>query len=188
MLAFMIFDAGLWTMADDELRARMGELLDQPDPLIAAYRRANPDDSPASLYIALVSDALMRFPLSFSEAQIEAEGAPTFQYRFTHRIPDPEGRVRSMHGSDMPFFFDNVDKAPLADGPFAESLTRIASRSLIAFATTGSPANDAVPEWPPYTLEEKSTMRLDREPELETDPCGAERSAWEGISAPVLRG
>jgi para-nitrobenzyl esterase len=131
----------------------------------------------------------MRVPLiRFSEAQIEAGGAPTFQYRFTYGFTDPEGRTRSAHGSDMPYFFANIDKAPIADGPHAAALAGVASGSLLAFARTGDPNNDAAPNWPRYSIEGRATMRIDVEPELLADPAGADRAAWSSFVVPGLRG
>ncbi len=92
-----------------------------------------------------------------------------------------------MHGLDMPYFFDNVDKAPLADGPHAEPLTRAASGSLVALARHGTPGHDALPQWPTYTAETRATMQLDVEPAVTFDPFGEERRAWEGIEVPGLR-
>lgn len=46
--------------------------------------------------------------------------------------------------------------------------------------------------WPPYTLERRETLVLDRESRVEADPLGDVRDVWEGLvvhgsmQAPVL--
>jgi para-nitrobenzyl esterase len=82
----------------------------------------------------------------------------------------------------MPYFFDNVDKASIAAGPHAEQLTTATSRALTAFAYTGDPNHSELPQWPSYSLEERSTMRFDTPSSVEHDPYGAERLCWDGVS------
>jgi para-nitrobenzyl esterase len=188
MMAFMAFDPDLWALDDAEVRRRFGRLSADADGLFDAYRTNRPAESATSLYIALFTDALMKVPMiRFTEAAAEAGGRAPYQYLFTWGSPDPEGRVRSVHGLDMPYFFDNVDKAPLADGPHAKQLSRVASGSLVALARRGAPGHEALPEWPPYTTDTRATMQLDVEPALTFDLCGEERRAWEGVEAPGLR-
>jgi para-nitrobenzyl esterase len=185
MMAFMVFDPDLWTLDDAEVRRRFGRLSSDADALFDAYRKIRPDESATSLYIALSTDALMRVPMiRFTEAAARAGGRPPFQYLFTWGTPDPEGRIRSVHGLDMPYFFDNVDKAPLADGPHAAPLALVASGSLVALARHGAPGHEALPEWPSYSTETRATMQLDVEPALALDPFGEERRAWKGIEVP----
>ena len=190
MLAFMLFDPDLWTLSDADVRTRLGALTERSDAaaLVDAYRAIRPEESATSLAIALFTDALMRVPMiRFSEALAEAGGRPGYEYLFTWGTPDAEGRLRSMHGVDMAYFFDNVDKVPRADGPEAAALTRMSSGALVALARDGAPGHEALPPWPAYTPEDRATMRLDVEPELLSDPFGAERRAWDGFIVPGLR-
>jgi len=79
----------------------------------------------------------------------------------------------------MPSFIDNVDKAPMADGPHARALVHAMSGALVALARNGDPNHDAIPPWPPYSTSERATMILDVEPRIENDPFAAERQIWE---------
>jgi para-nitrobenzyl esterase len=88
----------------------------------------------------------------------------------------------------MPYFFDNVDKAPLAAGPQAEPLASMMSGALIALCHEGTPSHATVPAWPPFTLDERATMRFDVPPSVAHDPFGAERACWNGVALPGLRG
>jgi para-nitrobenzyl esterase len=82
----------------------------------------------------------------------------------------------------MPYFFDNVDKASIAAGPHAGPLVTATSRALTAFAYSGDPNHDELPEWPSYGLEDRLTMRFDTPSLVEHDPNGAERLCWDGVS------
>ncbi len=126
-----------------------------------------------------MTDATMRVPhIRLSEARIQAGGAPVWMYLFQWGQPDPSGRRWSAHGSDMPYFFDNVDKAPLAAGPHADELVASMSGALVSLAYTGDPNHDKLAEWPPYTLENRYTMLFDTPSSVGSDPFGAERLSW----------
>jgi para-nitrobenzyl esterase len=123
--------------------------------------------------------------IRYTEALIEGGAASPRMYLFDHRQPCPDGVERSGHGSDMPYFFDNLDRAPVADGPHAEPLVRSMSRALVALARTGDPNHDAIPAWPPYNTTERATMVFAVEPHVEHDPMGAQRRVWEELAAPT---
>jgi para-nitrobenzyl esterase len=184
MMAFMQGDPELWNLNEDGVRLRLSRYLgDDVDTMLTAYRKVRPDDSPTSLLIALVTDAAMRIPhVRLAEAKLQGGGAPVWMYLFAWGPPDPTGRVRSGHGSDMPYFFDNVDKAPRAAGPQAEPLVKAMSGALAALAHTGNPNHDGLPEWPPYDTEQRSSMRIDVPSVIEFDPFGAERRCWDGLT------
>jgi para-nitrobenzyl esterase len=184
MLAFLVGDPEFWSITEQGLRDRVGIFLGEDgDRMIAGYRAIRPHESPTSLLIAITTDATMRLPhIRLTEAKLEGGGKPAWLYSFGWGQPDPTGRVRSGHGSDMPYFFDNVDKASIAAGPHAEPLVTATSRALTAFAYSGDPNHGELPQWPSYDLEDRLTMRFDTSSSVEKDPYGAERLCWDGIS------
>lgn len=189
MLAFMFHDPDLWSIDEDELHRRMGRLVHDPVPLIRGYRAVRPTESPTSLYIALTTDTLMRVPLiRFAEAQSEVEGGTPYMYLFTFGFEDPEGRRRSAHGMDMPYFFDNVDKAPMAHGPHAAELARTMSGALGSLARDGNPGHIGIGAWPAYGASDRWTTVFDDPSKVEADPFGAEREVWTDLDPPGLAG
>ena len=89
----------------------------------------------------------------------------------------------------MPYFFDNVDKAPIAGGPQADQLVAAMSGALVSLAYTGDPNHDELPKWPRYTLDDRLTMVFDATSSVQHDPFGAERLLWEGVPlGALLRG
>ncbi len=190
MLAFMFLDPDLWTLGIDNVVQRLQPVLgDEASKVVSAYQAIRSDDSPSSLLIAISTDAKFRIPhIRIAEAKVEAGGAPAYMYAFAWGQPDPSGTIRSPHGMDMPYFFDNIEKAPVAAGPHAEPLVKTMSGSLAALARTGNPNHEALPSWPAYTLDRRTTLCFDVAPAVEDDPRGAERACWPGISLSGLGG
>ena len=183
VLAFLASDPDLWNLTDDGLRRRLHTLLgDITDTIIERYRALHPDDSPAALLVAIATDAVFRLPhVRQAEAKAVGGGQPAYLYAFAFGHPDPTGRTRAMHGLDMPYFFDNVDVAPIAAGPHAPRLVAAMSGSLAALAHTGRPDHEGLPAWTPYRPDSRATMCFDVESTMVTDLLGPERACWDGI-------
>jgi para-nitrobenzyl esterase len=91
-----------------------------------------------------------------------------------------DGKLKSPHALEIPFVFDTVQTSGLTgDSPTRFALADKMSRSWIAFARTGNPNHEDVPEWPPYSTEQRPTMIFDNRCRVENDPYRAERLAWE---------
>jgi len=50
-----------------------------------------------------------------------------------------------------------------------------------SFAHNGNPSHPGIPEWRPYTAQNRDTMILDVPCRMEPDPEGEEIKAWEGL-------
>lgn len=190
VLAFLGSDPGLWTLNEQDLRERVQPLLaDATDAVVRAYRAALPDESPASLLLAIATDGVFRMPhILQAEAKAAGGGKPAYLYAFAWGHPDPTGRVRALHGLDMPYFFDNVEVAPIAAGPHAVPLVNAMAGALAALAHTASPGHDGLPSWPAYSTDDRATMRFDVEPTVVPDLLGAQRRCWDGIRVVGLTG
>lgn len=152
---------------------------DERDRILAAYQANRPDDSPVDLYIAILTDRMMRMP-SIKLAELKATGgtAGVYMYLFCWAA----GPLRSCHGYEIPFVFDNVGGPMLKSTPAREKLATEMSEAWLAFARDGDPVHDAVPDWPVYDTDTRATMIFDRgESHLENDPWGADREAWAGV-------
>lgn len=183
MFPFLMFEPELWTMSEQRLHEYISEYVGEyATTLLNRYQRALPGDSNASLLITLATDAVFRLPhVKLADAQVKADGAPTWMYSFAWGQPDPTGQVRASHGLDMPYFFDNVAKASLADGPDAQALVTSMSGALAAFARTGDPNHEHLPAWPRYNTDSRPYMRFDAQPRLEYDLVAAQRECWSDI-------
>jgi para-nitrobenzyl esterase len=183
MLAFLVSDPEFGSITEEGLRDRLEKLLgDKTDAILAGYKAIRPDDDPTSLLVGTITDATMRIPhIRFTEARVQAGGAPIWMYLFAWGFSDSSGRRWSAHGSDMPYFFDNLDKAPLAQGEHSDQLVRAMSGALVSLAYTGDPNHEELAKWPTYTLDDRSTMIFDTPSSVSSDPFGAERVIWNDV-------
>ena len=74
-----------------------------------------------------------------------------------------DGSLRSLHCMELPFVFDNVQKARHMTGGGAEAqvLAERMSGAWLSFAHTGDPNTEDLPDWKRYTPEEGATMFFD---------------------------
>ena len=186
MVAFM-GSPELWTADEESVRLMLSGMLGADAGLVFdRYRAARPDDSPASLFLLIASDQFARIPhIRYAEALLDGGVTNPRLYLFDFRRPGLDGVERAGHGADMPFFFDNLDKAPASDGPHAAPLVQATSGALIALARSGDPNHDGLPSWPGYSTSERPTMLFDVESHVETDPLSAERRVWDGAALPA---
>ena len=153
--------------------------------ILAAYRASRPQDPNVDLYIAILTDQLMRIPsIRLAEDRLAAIAndpatAPVHMFLFTWAA----GPLRSGHGFEIPFVFDNLDDSVLTPSATRRKLADEMSEAWLAFARTGDPNHDRLGDWPAYDLETRSTMVFDRgESYLVHDPWSEDRQAWDGIA------
>jgi para-nitrobenzyl esterase len=163
-------------MSDDDLDTRAQMFGDRAPTLLAAYRASRPDATPIDLLLALQTDATMRMPsIRLAERRLAGGAAPVWMYLFTWAA----GPLRSGHGFELPFVFDNVHEPVMHPSASREQLAERMAGAWLAFARHGDPNHDGLADWPPYDLDDRPTMRFDRgECDVLQDPWGAERLAW----------
>jgi para-nitrobenzyl esterase len=172
------------SLTDQELpslaRAAVG---DGAGKLIAAYRRLNPDYTPTYLYNAMLGDRFMfADSVRLAERKAAQGGAPVYVYYLTWETPVGNGVFKSPHTLDIPFVFDNVDRAIALTGesPEERRLEDVMSSAWIAFARTGDPNHEGLPAWPQYDAKRRPTMVFDVPPHVASDPKGEIRRLLTG--------
>jgi para-nitrobenzyl esterase len=153
---------------------------DERERILAAYRANRPDDSNTDLYIAILTDQLMRVPsIRLAEDRLAGGGAPVHMFLFAWAA----GPLRSAHGFEIPFVFDNVGGEVMRPSPSRQQLAAEMSEAWLAFARTGDPSHDGIGDWPAYDLERRTTMVFDRGGSApQEDPWSADRRAWDGLA------
>ena len=185
MTLFTIADPEMATLDDDGIRARLRTAFGEDGPaLLDRYRVRRPHASPAEVWQELATDGVFRIPaIRLLEAQ--QTHAPVWSYLFTFETPVFGGILRSTHALEIPFVFDNLDRggAEMLTGsaPERQRIADAMHRAWIAFARTGDPQHEGLPEWPGYDLERRPTMRFDTTCELLDDPAADDRRAFEGV-------
>ena len=182
MVAFMgtpeLFAADEATVRDD---AQMACSATTPTACYDGYRAANPDDSPPSLFLlSRPTSSCASRHVRFAEALLAGAAAKPRMYLFDFRRPSPDGVDRAGHGADMPFFFDNLDKAPASRRPPRRRRSSGAmSGALVALARTGDPNHDAIQRGRPTPPPTGATMVFDVESHVDLDPMGEQRRIWD---------
>ena len=170
---------------DAALHARVQQLLvidsAAAADLVALYRSHRPRDTAADLAAVIAGDAseLRAASYAIAAAKHAQARAPVYLYRFNWRSPVRGGRLRSMHGMELPFVFDHPDRIGFLTGTGAEraQLADTMSAAWVAFARTGNPNHSGIPQWHPWTPTRWSTMVFDAATMAVDDPWGEERRA-----------
>ena len=116
--------------------------------------------------------------IRYAEALLDGGATNPRMYLFDFRRPGLDGVERAGHGADMPFFFDNLDRAPASDGPHAAPLVRAMSGALVALAKTGDPNHEAHPDLARLLdVATEPTMVFDVESRVENDPMSERRGS-----------
>ncbi len=129
---------------------------DQVDPLLAAYRRENPQDSPTDCWFRFATDRDVRLKaIRQAERKLTQAQADVFMYHFAWNTPMLDGRLRAFHTAELPLAMR------LVRYPAAEPLSRHLASAWAAFARRGTPNAPGLPNWPKFTLEKRATMIFD---------------------------
>lgn len=189
-------DASLATMDDATMLSRLrGQFGEDAEQIVATYRRANPDATPAQLFIAVTSIDMMGLgSIEIAERKVEQQRAPVYLYNFGYKtemtIPGTDFPMGTPHAMDISFKFNNEvpplegeTPAPSFGGQRSERY--VASHHFAAlwtsFARTGVPAAENVPEWRAYNLEQRPTMRIDSRCEIINDRYAEELAMWRSL-------
>ncbi len=152
-------------LTEAEMRERAKQIAGaKSEGLIAAYRKLHADYSPTYIYNLLISDtAIFADSITLAERKAAQKAAPVYMYYLVWETPVANKQFKTPHFLDVPFMFDNVEKARVLVGPGAQpqALAKQMSHAWLAFARTGNPDAKSIPHWPPYTAEQRSTMVFD---------------------------
>jgi para-nitrobenzyl esterase len=159
--------------------------------IVETYRRAMPAASAPEIFVAVSSIAMMGLgSIEIAERKAAQGGAPAYLYNFGYKsevtLPGTDYPLGTPHAMDISFKFNN--EVP-GSGPGFFSGGRpdrfVASRKMAelwtTFARTGRPAAAEVPDWPPYDLARRPTMRIDAQCEVIDDRFAKELAMWRSI-------
>jgi para-nitrobenzyl esterase len=86
---------------------------------------------------------------------------PVYTYFFDRGIPWPQHpEFGAFHGSELPYFFLNLDKLDRPWEPMDRGLSKSVAAYLKNFATTGNPNGPGAATWTPIDTNHPSTMEL----------------------------
>jgi para-nitrobenzyl esterase len=185
-------DTSAFTLDFDSLQSKLeSQYGSGTKQIIDTYRRAMPSASAPDLFVAIASITMMGLgSVEIAEKKAAQHGAPVYLYHFGYKsemnIPGTEYAVGTPHAMDITFKFNN--ETPHNSPGFLSGNNPdryIASHTMAelwaSFARTGRPAAVGVPEWPAYTLEDRSTLRIDTRCEVMHNRFSEELAMWRSI-------
>lgn len=152
------------------------------EAIIAGYRELQPDAEPADVFFEATTDARwLAGHVLQAERKAAQGGAPAYLYLFDWDTPVDGGKWRSPHALEIGFVFDNVaySESMSGSGDEQQRVADVMAETWIAFARSGDPNNAAIPEWPPYDLDDRPVMVLNASPQRVDDARAAQRALFD---------
>jgi para-nitrobenzyl esterase len=176
-------DPAIYTLDEGGLKARLKTYLppDDVEDAVKVFKASNPGASPTELFFKITSwRSYIRNATIMAEKRDELNGAdnPTWMYQVTWRSPAEGGRRISQHTLDLPFMFDNVDKALHLTGPESDdtrAMTDAMAGAWLAFAHKSDPNHKGLPHWRTYNKASREVMLFETPPKVISDPFREER-------------
>ena len=148
--------------------------------------RGDPTDN-HSIWNAIMTDSMFRIP---AVRTAEAQGRHTpevWSYRFDFPSPAYDGRLGACHSLDIPFIWgtyqaENMKRFCGEASPQLAALSKTMMSTWLAFAKTGDPNNDQLPDWPTYRSDTRSVMTLNHDCAVVEAPGEQERAFWASLA------
>jgi para-nitrobenzyl esterase len=176
-------DEAAFDLDEARLKTRAEALFGAEAPrLLEIYRKAEPNANPSELFFLMISDNRYCAPMmKIAERRAALGGAPVYFYYFCWETPVGEGKYHSPHALEIAFVFDNteVSKRFTGGGERAAALATKLSSAWVAFATTGIPRADGLPDWTPYDRDKRATLVINDESKMVDDPTSDRRQAMQ---------
>jgi para-nitrobenzyl esterase len=159
------------------LRRARERFNDRAEAVIAAYQRLYPKAKPFDILSIAFAAQSRQNCVTQAERQAALGGAPVYAFWFTWQTPVLDGRPRAFHCSELPFVFNNTDRAAAmtGGGPEARELGGRMSDAWITFTRKGDPNHPGLPKWPAFTSTEGALMVFDNKCEVRMNPDGEGR-------------
>jgi para-nitrobenzyl esterase len=174
MTIFRARDPKSGTSTDADFTAYMRQQLPgKAEALIPALRAAFPGYSPG--HLITVMETLKGYWIATvlqAERKAAQGDAPAYVYLLAWETPVDGGRLRSHHALDLPLVFNNIEtsRSMVGPGPEPQRVADQMSAAWIAFARSGNPNTEGLPEWRPYDLKNRATMIFNLDSRLQDDP------------------
>lgn len=146
------------------------------------YREIHDVSGLRDVVVPFTTDLMFRMPsLRLAEAALQ-HNRRTYVFRFGW-----QGRLGAVHGLEIPFMFDNLDRNPevmrqLGGEHAPRPLAAAMHGAWINFVKSGVPQHHALPEWPMYDAAGRAAMHLDVQSRVVTEPDADTGRLWTGTS------
>lgn len=171
-----------WDALPDAIRTHVRQFIGELSPalIVQKYRGWYPEYSPSDVFFAATTAARSWKGMVIESERRARQGGPTWVYYVHWRSPLDGGKWESPHGVDIPLVFDNVANSNLTSvaPQEAQVVAEAMSSALLAFARTGSPHAEGLPEWRRFDLERRPAMIFDADSHVAEDPRRNERALF----------
>ncbi len=150
--------------------------------ILNAYRKVYPGATPFQIQSRIRTDSnTRRRATTMIERKAAQNKGKAYLYVMKWASPAFEGRFGATHGTDLGLVFGNARDLIAGNTGEARKMAEMVGSAFVAFAKTGNPNCDKIPEWKAYDSESRATMIFDTESKLENDPTKELRLLWEKI-------
>ena len=177
---FMSTLPGWQALGEGQLRGMIGGMLGaQAGQVLALYSANRPNATPIDLLVAITGDFIFRRKaIKMVEEKSQYGNASVYMYVLAFETDVCGGAYRTPHILDLPLVFAHPDHPILGSDPARFDVSRQMSGAWAAFARTGKPSSDLLPDWPPYETSTRATMVFAATPTVVSDPRADERTIW----------
>jgi para-nitrobenzyl esterase len=185
IIATTLEDAALrltnWDLTDGGLTALLNESFKgKAEEILTLYRPVTTGKTPYLVQAQVFTDTQVRSrAIAQAERKAAQGGAPAWLYIWEWATPAFDGKLGAVHGHDVDASFNLYRNGICGTGDKTGRLMakRLAS-TFVAFAKTGKPDNDQIPQWPAYDAATRATMVFDTETRVVNDHRSAIRKYW----------
>jgi len=173
----------LLVLDEATMRARLRKSLGgATDQIVGLFQKNRPKATPSELYFTI--SAFPTKAIQQAERKAGMRRAPVYLYLLNWRTPVQDGLRFSPHCIELPFVFNNVWHMPelVGTGPEIQPLADKVSGAWVAFARNGNPNHTGIPQWSAFDAAQPSTMFINNEWKLMSDPNREERLAMAKFS------
>jgi para-nitrobenzyl esterase len=158
--------------------------------VLGTYHEVYPKASPFQIQARILTDrGQRRAASSMAERKAALGKAPAYLYIWAWPSPGFGGKFGAVHGTDVGLSFHNARQIISGNTPEAHKMADMLASVWVAFAKSGNPNCQQIPQWPAFTPQRRETMIFDTSPRAENDPAHATRLLWNelGGSLPGVR-
>lgn len=185
---FTIFNREFKDMKDEQLAVLMEQSVNERSrEAIDCYREDREveglSNAPIDVWAAVSTDRMFRLPAIRTADAHRQHTSDVFMYRFDWESPAEDGRLHSCHSLDIPFVWGTYNLERMrrfcGEGSEVESLSSKLMNAYIAFARTGNPNHEGIPQWRTYD-DNRATMEFNADIAEVDAPMDRTRQFWLG--------
>jgi len=177
---------------EERLRRMLPDFDSRGEPLVAraleTYSRTvgRRGRDASERWAAFQGDRIFHYPAT-RLGDLHADRQPsTWAYLFEWAPPFVGRAIGACHGIELPFVFGGVrtalGRAGLLVNPSAQRLCTRMQDAWVAFARSGDPGHEGLPDWPAYSRFCRYTMSLKDQCFLREDPHQKGREFWDPLA------